>query len=264
MGIRDYSLQNILFVHNFIAMFLIFVFILVFFYFIFVVTSYSLENSKINYLVNQKSVVFKVLNLKYYFNKYIFWYLNRSHNIQLEIVWTIFPILIILELIFPSLSLASSDEIDLDSSLYSVSVLGNQWYWDYEFHTGTKTTNISSNLIKEEDTLRSNGLVRLLATTKSLIIPAGVKMGFYITSNDVIHSWAIPSLGVKVDAIPGRLNVKNFVATRVGVYSGMCSELCGIDHGFMPITVSSLLYPNFMYLTSDTLILKEQQWSQIN
>lgn len=104
---------------------------------------------------------------------------------------------------------------------------------------------VSNLLLLERKERKHFGLSRLLTTTKTLPISVGLKTSFYITSNDVAHSWAIAGLGLKVDAIPGRINLKTIIPTRVGLYSGMCSELCGVEHGFMPISLQILTFADF-------------------
>lgn len=193
------------------------------------------------------------------------------HNMKLEFIWTLIPILVILEMILPSLSLIADDEIDHKGSLYTVGVLGNQWYWNYELNLAEGVVKYVSNLVTDANVLNSNKsnvfkaifygeLYRLLNVLESLPIVVGVKTSFYITSNDVNHSFAIPGLGVKVDAIPGRINLKTVIASRLGLYSGMCSELCGTDHGFMPISVKVLTFTEWWndikYLLDD---VKSQQ-----
>jgi heme/copper-type cytochrome/quinol oxidase subunit 2 len=160
-------------------------------------------------------------------------------------------------MILPSLSLIADDEIDHKGSLYTVGVLGNQWYWNYELNLAVGVIKYVSNLVSDPDILKLDSnltgaifygeLYRLLNVLESLPIVVGIKTSFYITSNDVNHSFAIPALGIKVDAIPGRINLKTIIASRLGMYSGMCSELCGTDHGFMPISVKVLTFSEWWY-----------------
>jgi len=191
------------------------------------------------------------INLFFKDNKVFLKDKNIIHNMKLEFIWTLIPILVILEMILPSLSLIADDEIDHKGSLYTVGVLGNQWYWNYELNLAAGVVKYVSNLVTDANVLnlkRSYGIIfygelyRLLNVLESLPIVVGVKTSFYITSNDVNHSFAIPALGVKVDAIPGRINLKTVIASRLGLYSGMCSELCGTDHGFMPISIKVLTF----------------------
>lgn len=241
-GIRDYTVQNILLVHNFILIFLIFVLSFVTFYIIFVIKWF-----------NYKTFIDIGLPTLYFDGFKEFWtILNKrisvfkffGHNIILEIIWTIIPILIILCLIFPSLSLIGEDTLFTGSSdtlIYPVSIVGNQWFWEYDLFN---LDNIIKTLIKSYINLRSN--IRLLGTDNALILPLGINIILCITSEDVAHSFAIPALGLKLDAIPGRINAKRIRLTRLGMYSGMCSELCGIEHGFMPISLQSVLFTEFV------------------
>jgi heme/copper-type cytochrome/quinol oxidase subunit 2 len=100
-------------------------------------------------------------------------------------------------------------------------------------------------MLLDESNSTHKYLSRLLTTTKTLPVSVGIKTSFYITSNDVAHSFSLPSLGIKVDAIPGRINLKTVIPTRLGLYSGMCSELCGVEHGFMPISLQVLSFDKF-------------------
>jgi len=266
ISIKDYNLQNIIFVHNFILTILIFVFLFVFVYLLLAI-----------WLFNEKKIWIKIkYNFMYWFlkrfkkevwnqtykNDFKWWtkalkekkilkfqkHLYFTHHIKLEIIWTIIPIIFIVEMIFPSLALIADDEIDHKGSIYTVGVIGNQWYWNYELNLAIGVIKYVSNLvILEESNDTHKGLNRLLTTTKSLPIPVGIKTAFYITSNDVAHSWSLPGLGIKVDAIPGRINLKSIIATRLGLYSGMCSELCGVEHGFMPISVQVLSFSDWWY-----------------
>jgi heme/copper-type cytochrome/quinol oxidase subunit 2 len=231
--IKDYNLQNIIFVHNFVLIFLIFVLLFV-----------GSNNSSIKILLKNLKFILKKKKIN----------LNFTHNMILELVWTIIPILIIIEIIFPSLSLIASEDIDHKGNLYTVGVIGNQWYWNYELNLALGVIKYVSNLVLlEEENNKHQYLSRLLATTKTVPIVVGIKTAFYITSNDVNHSWALPSLGIKVDAIPGRINLKTVIASRLGLYSGMCSELCGVEHGFMPISVQVLTFSKWWTLIKDSL-----------
>ena len=271
ISIKDYNLQNIIFVHNFVLIFLILVLLFVSTYLILTIWFfneksvwirmkykfyYSFLKKKLYKKKENKNLIYFYLveNLK---NKKILnfhKYLNLTHSIKLEILWTMIPILIILEMIFPSLSLVADDEVDHKGSLYTVGVIGNQWYWNYELNLALGVIKYVSNLVLlEENNAEHKNLSRLLTTTKSLPIAAGIKTSFYITSNDVAHSWAIPALGLKVDAIPGRINLKTIIASRLGLYNGMCSELCGIEHGFMPISVQVMTFSNWWYNIKDSL-----------
>lgn len=125
------------------------------------------------------------------------------------------------------------DEI-LDSEI-TIKAIGNQWYWNYEYTDYENQINFSSFML--DDSSLNFGDLRLLTTDNSLVLPIQTSIRLLVTSNDVIHSFAVPSLGLKCDAIPGRLNSTGIILTRESSYYGQCSELCGILHGFMPISI---------------------------
>lgn len=262
-GIKDYTYQNIIFVHDFVYIFLILVFLIIVGYFIIIFIDYIIDSYEpyFKLLVKQTNRIKKYRNRRYnglkkkkvalIFKKYTLYIndiLNTVHNLKLEVIWTFIPIFIVLELIFPSLSLIADDEISNKASLHTVSVIGNQWYWTYELNTVIGNVKQVSNLLLIDEMKRSNKkYARLLATTNAISIPVGLKTAFFITSNDVGHSWAIQGLGIKVDAIPGRINLKTVIVSKIGLYTGMCSELCGIEHGFMPISLQVLNLNNWGY-----------------
>jgi len=260
ISIKDYNLQNIIFVHNFILIILIFVLLLVSLCLIYVIIIFNDKDMQKEWHHLWKvcyNCLFMYMPLEVYF-----FHLNRrykinafaTHNINLEIIWTIVPIFFILEIIFPSLSLIADDEIDHKGSIYTVGVIGNQWYWNYELNLAIGVIKYVSNLFIIDDSVAEHKkLNRLLSTTKSLPIVVGNKTSFFITSNDVAHSWSLPGLGLKVDAIPGRINLKTVLVTRLGLYSGMCSELCGVEHGFMPISVKVMSFTDWWYNIKDLL-----------
>jgi cytochrome c oxidase subunit 2 len=174
---------------------------------------------------------------------------HQVHNIQkyLEIIWTIIPAVILLLIAIPSIMflfkfLEPSAFEDLGG--LTVKITGHQWYWSYEYIVpGQTEEGIETFVNKEFDSymipeeMLQPGDLRLLEVDNSLHLPVGVPIRLLITSADVIHSWAVPSLGVKVDAIPGRLNEVYLLIFREGEFYGQCSELCGVNHGFMPIKV---------------------------
>lgn len=265
-GIKDYTYQNIIFVHDFVYIFLILVFLIIIAYFIIIFIEYRIDNYKEYFKLFTNQKIKEIKNLKnnnisnvLLKKKHTLWFvqkyaihlrsvLNQVHNLKLEIIWTFIPIFIILELIFPSLSLIADDEVSNKASLYTVNVIGNQWYWTYELNTAMGIIKQVSNLVLiDELDLHNRSYARLLATTNAISIPVGLKTSFFITSNDVAHSWAIQGLGIKVDAIPGRINLKTVIASKIGLYTGMCSELCGIEHGFMPISLQVLTLNKWGY-----------------
>nr|UKO33009.1 cytochrome c oxidase subunit II [Stenochironomus sp. 1CZ] len=173
------------------------------------------------------------LFLTMFFNKIINRYLLHSQLI--EMIWTILPIFILLFIAFPSLRiLYMMDEIN-DPAI-SIKSMGHQWYWSYEY-SDFPSIDFDSYMIPNNEL--KNFQFRLLDVDNRLIIPIKNQIRILISSTDVIHSWTIPSLGIKVDGSPGRLNQTNFYMNRPGIYFGQCSEICGMNHSFMPIVVES-------------------------
>lgn len=248
-GIQDYTYQNIIFVHDFVFIFLILVFWVIIAYFIVVLYEYTVDHHAAYFRLFTKDLsTTKNSSLVVKYAVHMKSVLNQVHNLKLEVIWTFIPIFIILELIFPSLSLIADDEISNKASLNTVNVIGNQWYWTYELNAVMGSIKQVSNLITlEEEDASHKSYSRLLVTTSAVSIPVGLKTSFFITSNDVAHSFAIPGLGLKIDAIPGRINLKTIIASKLGLYSGMCSELCGVEHGFMPISLQVLTLSNWGY-----------------
>nr|YP_010535378.1 cytochrome c oxidase subunit II [Amblyomma maculatum]UYB77939.1 cytochrome c oxidase subunit II [Amblyomma maculatum] len=160
---------------------------------------------------------------------------------EIEIIWTIIPTITLIFIAIPSLHLLYlTDEIF--NAQTSVKVIGHQWYWSYEYSDFNK--EFDSFLISEQD-MKKNSF-RLLETDNNLLIPFNTMIKFLITSGDVIHSWTIPSLGMKMDAVPGRLNQTFTFAKRPGMFFGQCSEICGANHSFMPISMEITKMDNFI------------------
>nr|AMA07332.1 cytochrome c oxidase subunit II [Diodora graeca] len=150
-----------------------------------------------------------------------------------EVVWTVLPAVILLFLVFPSLHLLYSlDEVG-DCSV-TIKVIGNQWYWSYEY-SDFNSIEYDSYMVPTEDL--EEGEFRLLEADHRMVVPTGSHVRVMVSSADVIHSWTVPSLGVKADAIPGRLNQVSFFSKMPGVFYGQCSEICGANHSFMPIVL---------------------------
>nr|ABW71590.1 cytochrome oxidase subunit II [Acridotheres fuscus]ACD75282.1 cytochrome oxidase subunit II [Acridotheres fuscus]ACD75287.1 cytochrome oxidase subunit II [Acridotheres melanopterus]ACD75288.1 cytochrome oxidase subunit II [Acridotheres tristis] len=160
---------------------------------------------------------------------------------EIELVWTILPAAVLIMLALPSLRiLYMMDEINEPD--LTLKAIGHQWYWTYEY-TDLKELTFDSYMVPTSDL--PLGHFRLLEVDHRVIVPTGSKVRVIVTADDVLHSWAVPSLGVKTDAIPGRLNQTAFLASRPGVYYGQCSEICGANHSFMPIVVESTPLANF-------------------
>lgn len=179
---------------------------------------------------------------------------NFTHSNAIEIVWTSIPALILLSLASPSFSLLYSlDEIS--NPELTLKILGHQWYWSYEisdFNSCSDTQNLKySSYMLTNEALKENssmGFFRTLETNKRVVLPTNTHLRLLITAVDVLHSWTIPSFGVKVDACPGRLNQANLFIKRFGVFFGQCSEICGVNHGFMPIVVLAMSSVQYHYL----------------
>nr|UKO33022.1 cytochrome c oxidase subunit II [Stenochironomus sp. 3CZ] len=174
------------------------------------------------------------------FNKFI----NRNllHNQMIEMIWTILPIFILLFIAFPSLKiLYMLDEINNPS--ISIKSIGHQWYWSYEY-SDFPNIEFDSYMIPINE-LKSFHF-RLLEIDNRLILPIKTQIRILISSSDVIHSWTVPSLGIKIDGSPGRLNQTNFYINRPGLFFGQCSEICGMNHSFMPIVIESIPMNKFM------------------
>lgn len=156
-----------------------------------------------------------------------------THNAKAEIIWTLIPVLILCIIAIPSFKLLKKAETIPPAEL-TVKVIGYQWYWGYEYpdHGGF---SFDSYMIPQEN-LKA-GDHRLLEVDNRIVIPENTVVRFLITSADVIHSFAVPSFGIKTDAVPGRINETWVKVKERGVYYGQCSELCGVNHGFMPIAV---------------------------
>lgn len=156
-----------------------------------------------------------------------------SHNTLIEIVWTVVPILILIGIAIPTLRIHYGQTYNFEGADMTIKVTGHQWYWSYEYPDDGIA--FDSNLKKKEDL--KEGEPYLLAVDNPLVVPVGKKINIEMTSADVIHSWALPALGVKRDTVPGKLNQTWFTVEKEGIYYGQCSELCGKFHGFMPIAV---------------------------
>lgn len=163
------------------------------------------------------------------------------HGTIIEIVWTITPAIILLSIAVPSFKLLYLMDEVIDPQI-TIKVIGRQWYWTYEYSDYANQDGSSivfDSIMVPEDELEL-GDFRTLEVNNELVVPVDTHVRVVVTSSDVIHSWAVPSLGVKLDAIPGRLNQTSFLANREGVFYGQCSEICGINHAFMPIVVKAV------------------------
>jgi cytochrome c oxidase subunit 2 len=164
---------------------------------------------------------------------------KMSHGTTIEIIWTVTPSIILMILAVPSFALLYSMDEIIDPSV-TLKVIGHQWFWSYEYsdysnENNEKSVAFESYMITDEDL--QQGQLRLLEVDNPVVLPIKTHIRVLVTSGDVLHSWAVPSLGVKIDACPGRLNQVSLFIKREGTFYGQCSELCGINHGFMPIMI---------------------------
>lgn len=167
--------------------------------------------------------------------------------ILIEIIWTIIPAIILLIIAIPSFALLYSMDEIIDP-IITIKIIGNQWYWNYEYSDNINILNESFNF--DSYMIQNNNLelgqFRLLEVDNRIIIPEKNHIRLLITASDVLHSWTIPSFGIKLDACPGRLNQTTLYVKRKGIFYGQCSELCGINHGFMPIVVEVVSLKNYL------------------
>lgn len=177
-------------------------------------------------------------------NKYLI------HGVLIEFLWTVFPALILIAIAFPSLRLLYlTDEVKKPS--LTIKVIGHQWYWHAEYSDYGDTLSFDSYMVPTEEL--ENGELRLLEVDNRIVIPVETQVRFLVSGADVIHSFGVPSLGMKVDGLPGRLNQTSVIAVREGVYYGQCYELCGIWHGFMPIVIEVVSLEKYLLWLKDQI-----------
>ena len=210
----------------------------------------TLHNTIGFYLIVISFAVFWVImSVIYYYSssKNPIAYKYLTHGTVLELVWTITPALILIAIAFPSFRLLYlMDEVI--SPTLTIKVVGHQWYWSYEYSDfitdSGDSIDFDSYMIPESDL--ELGQFRLLDVDNKMIIPVDCHIRLIVTGADVIHSFAVPSLGIKIDATPGRLNQCSILAERTGTFYGQCSEICGTWHGFMPIAVEAVSVQDYL------------------
>lgn len=172
-------------------------------------------------------------------NKIVYKYQN--HGTLIELIWTISPAFVLIAIAFPSFKLLYLLDEVISPSI-TIKAVGHQWYWSYEYsdfiNEEGESIEFDSYMVPETDL--ENGMLRLLDVDNRIVVPLDTHIRFIVTGQDVIHDFAVPSLGLKVDACPGRLNQASVIIEREGVYYGQCSEICGVYHGFMPIAVEAV------------------------
>ncbi len=163
---------------------------------------------------------------------------KTTHNLLLEVIWTAVPIIILVAIAVPSFKLLYfADRVD-DPDM-SLKIIGHQWYWTYEYPDHGNFT-FDSSMVSDEDIAKDSSLKRLMDTDNRIVLPVGKRIQLLMTADDVIHNWAVPAFGIKLDTVPGRLNETWVQINKPGVYYGFCSELCGINHSYMPIVVEAV------------------------
>ncbi|WP_284315463.1 cytochrome c oxidase subunit II [Labrys miyagiensis] len=166
-----------------------------------------------------------------------------THNTLIEIIWTVGPILVLVLIALPSFKLLYFEEVIPKADL-TIKATASQWSWDYEYPDNGDFT-FTSTMRRDEDKVKAEGKPWLLAVDNEMVVPVNKTVVVQVTATDVIHAFSVNSFGVKIDAIPGRLNETWFKATREGWYYGQCSQLCGHDHAFMPISVHVVSQEDF-------------------
>ena len=174
---------------------------------------------------------------------------KRTHNVTVEVLWTLIPCLILIVMAVPSFKILYKQDAIPKADL-TIKAIGYQWYWGYEYPD--ENIIFDSYMIEEKDLAANQP--RLLAVDNEVVVPVNKVVKVLITANDVLHAWALPSFGVKRDAVPGRINETWFKAEKEGTYYGQCSELCGIKHAFMPIAVRVVSEEDYQEWLSDARI----------
>nr|YP_002970822.1 cytochrome c oxidase subunit II [Oplurus grandidieri]BAH70372.1 cytochrome oxidase subunit 2 [Oplurus grandidieri] len=174
---------------------------------------------------------------------------NTMDAQEVEMIWTILPAIILIMIALPSLRiLYLMDEIN--NPHLTIKTIGHQWYWSYEY-TDYEDLSFDSYMMPTQDL--APGTFRLLEVDNRIVIPMESPIRMLITAEDVLHSWAVPTLGIKTDAIPGRLNQTTFIASHPGMFYGQCSEICGSNHSFMPIVIEAVPLQHFENWTTTIL-----------
>ena len=158
---------------------------------------------------------------------------RTTHNTFIEVIWTVVPVIILVIIAIPSFRLLYFQEVVPKSDM-TIKAIGHQWYWSYQY-PDHGNFEFDSNMVADDEL--KPGQPRLLAVDNRIVVPVYTTVRLIVTADDVLHAWAMPAFGIKIDAVPGRLNETWFRAERTGTFYGQCSELCGVNHGFMPIRV---------------------------
>jgi cytochrome c oxidase subunit II len=160
---------------------------------------------------------------------------KTSHNTMIEVAWTLIPVLILVVISVPSISLLAAQYKPASKDAITIKAIGNQWYWSYEY-ADNGGFELTANMLPDAEA-KKRGEPRLLATDNRLVIPVNTQIRLLVTSNDVIHAWMVPAFWTQMDGVPGRINETTFKVEKTGVYYGQCNQICGARHGYMPIAV---------------------------
>nr|YP_010467033.1 cytochrome c oxidase subunit II [Atkinsoniella zizhongi]UVF28952.1 cytochrome c oxidase subunit II [Atkinsoniella zizhongi] len=186
------------------------------------------------------TVIVSYMMISLMLNKFINRFLLEGQMI--ELIWTILPAFLLIFIALPSLRILYLLE-EINNPLVTIKAIGHQWYWSYEY-SDFKKIEFDSYMKPTNDLILND--FRLLDTDNRIVLPYNINTRILVTSNDVIHSWTIPSMGVKIDASPGRINQGSIMINRPGLFFGQCSEICGANHSFMPIVVESVSLKSFI------------------
>lgn len=197
-------------------------------------TVYGFSEKRIFFFLNNSKEKSDSNNLNY---KDIFLLKKLTHNSTIELVWMILPTIVLILIGIPSFVLLYSMDEIIEPAL-TLKITGHQWYWSYVHSKRELSQSVyDSYMIPESELV--DGQLRLLDTNNPVFLPIKTHIRLIITAADVLHSWAIPALGIKIDAVPGRLNQGSIFIKHPGVFYGQCSEICGVQHGFMPISLKA-------------------------
>ena len=249
MSLQDsatYGMEMIVQLHNYVMLINVFI--------ISVVIWFFFEIIAVMGFLQWFSYGITVLNLrkkKFFLGQVIYKQLKKAmlHMPTLEVVWTLLPVVALISIALPSLSMLYYFSLSF-TPLLTLQVIGHQWYWSYEYAVPPLVnadlielvyeTSLGYDSIMKQTEDLSYGSLRILEVDKPLFLPVDVPIRVIVSSDDVLHSWAVPSLGIKIDCVPGRLNVVDFKISRAGIFYGQCSEICGTQHGFMPICIVAI------------------------
>ncbi len=223
-------------IHHHVCFFLIIILIFVFWMVFKILNSFSVFsiNKQLNFTKDELTTIYDLSRLK------------LTHQTSIEIIWTLIPSFILVLIAIPSFGLLYAMDDVVDPEI-TIKTIGHQWYWSYEYTDYISTIgkiSFDSYMIPEADL--TLGQLRLLEVDNNIVLPPGVYIRINVTSADVLHSWAVPSLGIKIDAVPHRINSGIIFLQTTGVWYGQCSEICGVNHGFMPIAIKSISIEKYL------------------